>query len=417
MKLLLLILSVMTFTVQTKISVSQDGECPYNMGVEYSNTYQKGDVRKGDIAQLRLTQLGGITLEKIEVYVRSNADAGAGVFTVQTHEGTVTLASKSGSFKDWFNKWDNSEYHALTLVNQSVQNVYDLTIHLQGTENSLHIEKYVITYADAPARTVALMTGGTKFAELTEESGGQGVLLPSVSDLPTWRFVGWSETEFITMHELPQLYPANKKYYPEANCTLWAVYEYRDTATHYVQELVSGEYLYVNIGLNIALTGVPANGKMANATINMSDEMQVYTIDFTDAETAYITHTATDTPIGYKSIGLAAEASPWKVYHVGEETIFYADINGKRYVLWLNLSDDNYYTYYVGLFQTESLGGSALRLLPANMEAPRYTCHPEAQGIEEVTDDVLTVTGEWIIPFGNYELVIRDGQKYLRLKE
>ena len=33
-----------------------------------------------------------------------------------------------------------------------------------------------------------------------------------------------------------------------------------------------------------------------------------------------------------------------------------------------------------------------------------------------MSEGMKELTNEWVIPFGNYELIIRDGKKYLRLK-
>ena len=59
----------------------------------------------------------------------------------------------------------------------------------------------------------------------------------------------------------------------------------------------------------------------------------------------------------------------------------------------------------------------------AGSEAIRYSTAWVDGAVSDVTAVVtvngegLKVNGEWIIPFGIYDLIIRDGQKYLRLKE
>ena len=63
MNLLLVLLSVMTFTVETKNSVTTNGQCPDDMEVAYNCSYQKGQVRAGDVATLTLGNLGGIAQE------------------------------------------------------------------------------------------------------------------------------------------------------------------------------------------------------------------------------------------------------------------------------------------------------------------------------------------------------------------
>ena len=83
MSFLLLILSVMTWTVKDKSTVSGEGLLPYDIEVSYSNSYQKGSVRAGDEAVLRLGHLEGITVQQVELSMRSNKSAGAGIISVQ----------------------------------------------------------------------------------------------------------------------------------------------------------------------------------------------------------------------------------------------------------------------------------------------------------------------------------------------
>lgn len=418
MNLLAILLGVMTFTVQSKSAVSLDGEYPYNMGVDYSNSSSqgKGNVGAGDVAQLRLTEMGGIVLEKVEVYVKSNASGGAGSFTVRTHQGTVTLASKSGTFKDWFGDWDNTNYHALTLVNQSVANVYDLTIHLQGTANSLHIEKYVLTYADAPARTVTLMNDNAVFGSLKESKGGNGVTLPAMDPIGDWWFVGWSETEFGLQAEEPTLLKANTKYYPDEDGTLWAVYQYNaDPSKGFVTELESGVYRYVNSANELALSGVPVSGRMESVASDVFDDNQYYEIEFVGTDTAYITHLTSGKPVGYNGTALAEKASPWLVWHQNEETLFYTVVNGKNWVFWLNICDGLGEDCHAGLLQTNPVAGTHVGLM--GTEIPEnfgmYTCHPLAEGIEDKGLEIrgLEIRGKKILKDGVL-YIIRGGKTY-----
>ena len=218
MKLLFILLAVMTWTVATKSSVQGSGESPSGMTASYACTYQKGDVRKGDTATLHLTNMGGISVEKLEVYVKSNKSAGAGTFWV-TING-VRSKSKSGTFKSWTGSYNNQTYHAISLLTRTYTNVNELVVELVGTTSSLHIEKYVITWSPRPAHSVTLMRCGMVFDVLTETTGGQGVTLPHLSDTLGWQFAGWSESEVLTTNDKPTLALANTKYYPLDNCTL-----------------------------------------------------------------------------------------------------------------------------------------------------------------------------------------------------
>lgn len=416
MKLLWILLSVMTWTVTSKNSVTGDGEWPFDIEVAYANTYNKGQVRANDTATLSLGHLGGITIEQIEVYVRSIASAGAGTFSVIANGQTV--ATKSGTFKDWFGAYDNENYHALSLLTAPLDRVGELTVSLEGTANSLYIEKYVITYTPLPARTVTLRKGKAVYTSLTEEQGMAGVTLPVLPDTAEWKFVGWSETEIWTAEEAPVFYPANEKFYPAEDCTLWALYLFDDTPeTVYVSELQTGEYMYVNRQADLALSGVPEDGRMTPAAADVLSENQRYQVTFASADTAYITHVKTGTPIGYSGTKMAAAASPWLVYHQDEETLFYAIIKQKTYVLWLNVWDPKTQTTSAGLQEANPANSPMALRVPRQASGEiLYTCHPEGgMDIVDVKADGAGKNGEWSFPFGPYQLIIKDGKKYLQV--
>ena len=414
MQLLLLLLSVVTFTVQSKNSVSMDGSWPYDIEVNYANTYNKGQVRAGDTATLSLSHLDGISVSEITVGLKSNKSGGAGTFTVWAN--TQQVATQSGSLKDWTGSYDNENIHEITLLEQSVNDVDDLVIQLVGTANSLHIDYYTITWSPTKARTVTLMKGNTVYATMTEPAGMQGVLLPGLSDSAEWKFRGWSETHFLTVYELPPLIAAGSKYYPEEDCTLWAVYAHADGPEQvYMEELTSGVYSYVNRTLNIALTGVPyTDGTMDEAPISLTDMQQRYQVDF-DGDQAFITHLTTGTPIGYSGTKLTVNASPWSVYHEGDQTLFYTTVNNKNYVLWLNIMDSNFNTY-AGLLQADPMNSPMALQLPVEPSDPVYTCHPEMpQSIELTNEGMNELKGERILMnVGSYELRLINGQKELR---
>ena len=105
MKLLCIILAVMSWVVESKNSVSRQGTPPESCLAYYSCSYQKGTVRANDVATLQVTSLGGITIEGVEVYMRSNKSSGAGVLTLKVNGQTV--ATKSGMFVEWVGSYDN----------------------------------------------------------------------------------------------------------------------------------------------------------------------------------------------------------------------------------------------------------------------------------------------------------------------
>ena len=412
MKFLIIILSVMSFLVETKNSVTQDGTCPHNMEAFYSCSYQKGTVRKGDNATLTLSHLDGITIEKISVFLKANKQSGAGTFTVMADDRL--LANRSVAYREIIGEGGNA-YVSWAIYSGSCANVDELTISLDGTENSLYIDKYEITWASPSPRSVTLMNGSSEYAVMTERTSGAGVVLPALPDTAEWRFIGWSETEIRSTTKTPMVLPAYAKYYPREDTYLWATYKQQLTQeTTYMTEPETGIYLYVNRQIQIALSGVPENGIMYPAALNTNDEDQYYEITFASPDTAYITHVSTGAPIGYEAAKLAIKPSPWQVYHDGEETLFYTTYNKQTYVLWLNIADGSVENFHAGLIKTNP-GSSpvALQRVPDQSNEPLYSCHPENP--QSITT-VPTIRNQYTIPFGIYELQITNGQKQLIIR-
>ena len=418
MNVLVFILSaVMTWTVKSKNTVTTDDVCPPYLEVQYSCSYQKGDVRAGDTAAIVFQGLRQATIEQVEVFVKSNKSAGAGVFTVAVN-GT-TKATQSGSLKDWTGAYDNTEYHPIALLESPVTNVDELSVSLVGTTNSLHIEKYVIRYTPASAHTVTLMKGDEVFTSLSEVSGGDGVVLPTMPDEGGWHFAAWSEQPFYTLSALPVscLFPGT--FYPAADVTLWAVYVSENSGSEAVATVLEdGLYCYADTTSMFAMKGaISTEGILSNAYLDANDLSQVYDIEFdTVGGTAVIYHPQSDTYIGYKGTSLVNEPSLWKVYHSGKVTAFYTEQSGKTYILWpyyfKHMGEDEYIRC-ADIIPTGNLSVSPTVLVSVDeaTEEPVYTCHPEiGMGTEETP---APDKGGYCIPFGNYRLVIRAGQKIL----
>ena len=342
--------------------------------------------------------------------MRSNKNTGAGTI-ILTANGTQ-IASKNISHADLS--------APIVAYSGTVMNVDELTITLIGTQNSLYVDTFVVSWSPAAAREVVLMKGDAAVDTLREANGGEGVLLPAMDDEKEWTFVGWARSAFWQTSEKPIVYNANSTFYPEADCSLWAVYRYEDSAeSTYQTELVSGTYLYVNETTGMALTGVPVEGRMGYNNVNTADTDQHYHVEFMTESTATITHEDSNTPIGYDNYSpkLTTKASVWNVYHEGDQMLFWATISNKNYVLWLNVYDtQNSGSVYAGLLQTGP-AASPMRLLSAAQSTGSavYTCHPECGvGIESV--EWREERGEWKVVFGIYEIYIRDGKKYLKIQ-
>ena len=411
--ILFILLTVMSFTVESKNSVSADGQWPYDMEVVFSNTYSKGQVRNEDVATLTVSHLEGINIKKITVSVKTNKNSGAGTFEITANGNSI--ANVPLSYKQLAMIAEPGSFGDVDIFKGECAAVDELVITLTGTENSLHVERFSITYTYYEPHTVTLIQDNTLYETLTEENIGSGVYLPHLDDVKTWHFIGWTETNVYQTHEKPTIIPANQIFKPSEDCTLWALYQnFEKTEPTYMTEIQSGTYLYVNTELNTALYDVPDDGRMQGVNINSWNERQYYHIDFTSPDTAYITHAFSLTPIGYSGTQLTIKASPWLVYHDGEQTLFYAMINGKSYVLWLNIYDTKRLDTYAGLLQA-SPGASPMRLMeiPSLVTNPEYTCHPDSkQDLPFTLEDEQEV----VVPIGIYELHVINGQKRLIIR-
>ena len=413
---LTIILSILTLTVDSKNTVIATGDIPPSVQASYNCSFQKGTVRQGDEAVLELSYLAGMTISQVDVYIRSNQSGGAGTWSVIIDGQTVAM--KNGSFDQWFGAYDNTLYHPLSLLPKTYQGVQEMTIRLQGSVNSLYIEKYVIAYTPAPAHSVTLMRGNEVYQTLTETTGGAGVFLPSMEDYNGWRFIGWSETEFRQTSTRPALIAPNTQCYLLEDAVLWAAYEAMlPEDSIYVSKLTDGEYLYVNTQSQMALSGVPdKNGQMVPGFMDRTALNQLYNFTFNAAkDTAYITHAATGAPIGYDyQCKLVTAASPWRVHHEGNETLLYATIANKNYVLWPDKRDGNGNNPQTVLLPADPQSSMLKLVFQASENEQVYTCHPESgMAFERIQE---TQKNEYVLPFGCYDLIIRNGEKELRMR-
>lgn len=403
--LLLVILSVMTWTVESKntVRLTDGSTAPYDLEASYTNTYNKGQLRLGDEATLTLKNMGGVSVERVSLAMRANEQSGAG--NVEVEGNGMRWADKTVT-------WQNVSAD-VEVYKGHQPGVETMTIRVTGVQNSIYVDAFTIEWSPRAAQQVILMKGTTPIDTLREEQGMNGVVLPRLQDENHWRFRGWSKEEFWTVYDEPTYLLPETRYYPD-NDVLWAVYQWEEADTKemiFEEELRSGVYMYVNRITQMALTGVPENGKMKRAEANVYDANQHYELTFTEDNTVYITHVPTGTPIGYHGKQMAAEASPWNVYHQGDQTLFYTTINGKNYVLWLEIMEGGGNETHAGLFQANP-GESPMGLLGTMMptEIYAFTCHPEAMvGIESVQPSELGI--QKILRDGQV-LILRQGETY-----
>lgn len=412
MKLLLILLSaVMTFTVETKSSVkkTEGSVVPYDIEVSYSNTYNKGQVRAGDEAVLTLNHLDGITIERVSLALRANATSGAGIVYVECNNTQVTYKGV-----DWQSVSDDVE------VFMGVRKETDkLVIKVVGIQNSLYVDAFTIAWSSGPINSVTLMNGN----EIYDVLEGNKVTLPTgLAPMDAWDFVGWSETEFWQTEQMPFIHTGS--YQPTSDVTLWAVYRKDVTPTlPNVVDLEDGAYVYMNTTASMAMSGGVVNGMASAEAFNPYEEQQMYEITFDPdgRATIRLIYVYGEAYIGFEGTQLADKPSKWEVYHENDKTAFYTTVGTNTYLLlpgMVRLIGDAYY-YVTEMVAVDNIELATTALRTTEMPEPLYlyTCHPEAEGMEKVMDEGLRVTGEWIVPFGNYELIIKDGKKSLKIRE
>ena len=413
--LLFLLSAMMTLTVQTKSSVSIEGTAPSGMEARYACTYQKGDVRAGDTATLSLSGLEGLRIEKVDVYLKSNKTGGAGLITM-TADGHQ-LYRKEGSYKDWFGAYNNTDYQAIGWEGGQVLTDGTLDVTIVGTANSLHIEKYEILYAKpaTQAYSVTLVTDGLNEV-LTETEPGSGIVLPDRADKDGWFFAGWTSSELTeATDEQPEIWPAGERYYPKKDVTLWAVWTDVEPPTGERQAAPEDGYYVLEL-YDYLLTGDVNNGLMALEEREPVDASDLYYLDFNTADTTCtIRNYVSNAYVGYNATAkdLRQAESVWH-YRVLRDSTWLFIAKEESNTVWILFQKYEEEAAWLSDYTLNDDPNSAWRLyrVPDPDQTPRWWCHPATQAIPQVYDG----TQERILQFGIYEIHVKDGRKYMRLR-
>ncbi len=425
MKILLILLSVVTFTIESKDKVSLSGDAwPYDIQVSYACSYQAGQVRANDTATLRLGGLENVQIESVQLYMRSNKTAGAGIIKI-TADGE-NLYTQSGTYIDWFGAYDNSNYQPIGWTGKKKLNDGTLVVEVAGTTNSLYIEKYEVTWTQpaSVAYNVTLMTEGV--AEVLRETAPEsGVKLPIKPNKNGLYFTGWTLEEINNTGNQPYMLSPGVWYYPKKDMTLWAVWSNVKEPT-WTKHSVPEDGFYV-----MDLLGYTLAGTISGGTVPMVDnsemvyESNLYEIHFnTTDSTCTIRNYGAEENTGYIGFNdernaLLARESAWTYLMLPDSTwYFIAKEEGDR--TWMLFKKDYYHAEawlsHYGNAHATTGGGWELYQLPNPSVKRHWTSHPSVDAIEVVNGERLMENGEWIIPFGIYDLIIKDGKKYLRIR-
>lgn len=417
MKWLLFILSVMTFTVETKNSVSTSGELPDDIQADYACTYQKGIVRNGDTATLTLTNLELIELESVQVYLRSNKSSGAGKLTIVADN--QTLYEQSGHYNNWFGSYSNTTFQPLTWTGYCRPRNGTLQIQLVGTENSLYIEKYQIQYTAVPPvlHHVTLYSEGRPIQTLTEPAAGIGISLPGLDNRDGWVFYGWSTTDITdqTMSH-PASYAAHQLVYPSEDMSLYAVWASMSSAMQPLAELTSGYYTIVHKEHQCRLRGEVANGSVALVPANSDiTDADFYYVDFNaEDSTCIIRYFLTDSYLSYGQTTLSkTHSQPWHCYPLQDSTFLFSchRNNTDVDVLYPSLPGKEAAVLRRATFTPSLTGQWQLYLVTDEDQPVYYWSYPSRTPLHDPQPEY----NSYIVPMGIYQIHIHNGQKTIHL--
>lgn len=149
--------------------------------------------------------------------------ATSGTCTVSNGGGTITVSDVNAtsvtlSISDFYVQVSQVEVHDNNLVST------DIAVSNTGNDYTFTMPNYDVEIQVEYVPLPYTVTLGDDNSSLTEAAGGAGVILPSRSDIGSYTFAGWSETNMTEeTTEEPVIFEEGE-YYPTADITLYPVY-------------------------------------------------------------------------------------------------------------------------------------------------------------------------------------------------
>lgn len=329
--------TIVTFTIESKSSVSVSGVLPDAVHVEYSNTYKKGQLTAGNTAVLQITGWQDVEINAVRIWMHSNKSDGAGSLQMMT-DGVSSWQIQDRGFDsdEWAGAYSQEWVAVEKKFSPAAQLVNgNLSIRIDATVNSLYLDRYEIDYTRAAKRayTVQLHSSvGNCPASLTESHVGSGVVLPNIDWIrDTWGFVGWCEQDVASATVRPALLEPGKIYYPQRDGVLYAVFSNQCGAANSILSTTTLTDERYMMGLEplksiVSATGFPPvltlmGDNMSAAIDAQSDSVWqlmtqplnplLVTMDKTSDSTAYLWVESTNNTIGCAQGKLADCATEW----------------------------------------------------------------------------------------------------------
>lgn len=225
-----------TYTIDSKTSVTTSGTAPTGSKATFSTTYDNNNFNQltgGKSMTLTISGFSGKKITGLTLSMKSNKSSGAGYLDAKV--GTKSFASigseSSGiAFNNaaWNGKWSTSFTDVTpTVTPTKVENGEDIVITIGATANSLYCKSFTIIYENAAteAFTVNFINdaskGSCQATSITETEANAGITLPDCTPNDGYIYLGWATTEDATSADAGT---AGETYHPSANTTLYAVY-------------------------------------------------------------------------------------------------------------------------------------------------------------------------------------------------
>ena len=225
-----------TYTIDSKTSVTTSGTAPTGSKATFSTTYDNNNFNQltgGKSMTLTISGFSGKKITGLTLSMKSNKSSGAGYLDAKV--GTKSFASigseSSGiAFNNaaWNGKWSTSFTDVTpTVTPTKVENGEDIVITIGATANSLYCKSFTIIYENAAteAFTVNFINdaskGSCQATSITETKANAGITLPDCTPNDGYIYLGWATTEDATSADAGT---AGETYHPSANTTLYAVY-------------------------------------------------------------------------------------------------------------------------------------------------------------------------------------------------
>ena len=291
-----------TYRIISRTVVEAEGVEPYGSVAYYeqTGTGQKGQMTAGNSTTLLLTGYSMVQINRISVMVRTNKSSGSGELDILLNDKAIQTLTSDNFFTD---SPYTLEFKPVTFDFSPAIDVNneELVVYATANQNSLYVESYTIDYVqlELPKYTVSFATHvDNKLTSLSETEAGGGVLLPTLDyDKDEWHFAGWLQDPIITpTAAIPALYKSGRRFYPQGDVTLHAVYAdgadepllcYQDTTFE------SGLYVLADAYYKRMASGGVDSGKIYTDQLSMSldEQMGLYTIgaeDFANSNVYYI---------------------------------------------------------------------------------------------------------------------------------